>query len=114
MNNRGNINGPNGQSGSLLWIDIDSDHTVSELDAGAVVEVSSAGAVVITLPANAPTAGFYCHVDRVGAGTVQFVAGVGASIQSTAGNTPSIADQYGGATITKARGNVWKVQGGIS
>ena len=113
QNQRGNINGPNGQSGSLQFRTVTADYTITEIDAGAVVEVDSPDPVVITLEANAPASGFYCEVVRVGAGTVQFAAGPGATVLSSAGATPSIAAQQAGATITKRAAASWRVQGAI-
>lgn len=107
----GNINGPNGQSGSLQFTDVSAaTYTLSEIDAGHVLLVSSA--CVITLPATGPAAGFYVEVRRVGVGAVSFAGGGGATVNSTAGATPAIAAQWGSALVTR-NDTYWHVGGGI-
>ncbi len=106
------LNGPNGQSGSLRFVEVTANYDVTEADSGAVLLVT--GSVLITLPASTPAEGFYVEVIRMGAGTVDFRAGAGATVVSSAGATPAIAAQYQGATCTKLAGEQWIVIGGIA
>ena len=109
----GNINGQRGQTGGLMIKDITADYTITENDAGLQLRVT--GAVTITLPAGpSPGAGFFCEVIRWGAGAVAFAAGVGATVVSSSGATPSISAQYNGATITAEGSDTWLVIGALA
>lgn len=106
------LNGPNGQSGSLQFRTVSTSRALTEADAGAVLLVDAAA--VITLPASAPAAGFYCEIIRLGAGTVDLRPGAGATLVSSAGGTPAIAAQYQGATVTKLPGEQWIAIGALA
>lgn len=64
---------------------VTASYTLVAGDLGAIIEVNSATAVTITLPASVLAAGSEVRFIRVGTGTVTFAAGTGATV-----NTPSV------------------------
>jgi len=111
----GNMNGENGQTGSLRELARAADFTVSEVEGGAVIEADPAaagGTLTVTLPASVGP-GFFLEVTQVTAGTVTFAAGAGTSIVST-GAGPSLTAQWTSARVRRRDAGSWIVEGPVT
>lgn len=89
------------------------DYTLVLGDAGKVIEMNKASAVVLTVPANADVAfpvGTVLEVCALGAGTVTIDPAAGVTIRS-AGSLYDIAGQYGTASLRKRATNEWVLAG---
>ncbi len=118
MNNHaqtGNVNGKDGQTGSLTELARSADFEVVEADGGTVVEAdptAAGGTLTITL-GTAVGPGFFFDVLSITAGTVTFTAGAGTSIDS-AGAGPSITAQWTSARARRRSNGNWVVEGAVS
>lgn len=72
-------------------------YTLVAGDAGSIVEVNSASAVSVTVPASTFAAGQIVEVCQMGAGQVTIVAGSGVTLRNA--NGLKISAQYGSASI---------------
>lgn len=90
-------------------------YTLVAADLGRVVTLSNAGALNLTVPANADVAfpvGATITLYQAGAGQVTIVAAAGVTIRSTPGL--KIAAQYGVAELLKLDTNEWVAYGRLS
>lgn len=90
-------------------------------DCGAVVELNSASATVLTIPPNSTVAfpiGAVLEIARIGAGGVTITPGSGVTIPNrleAAGTTSrTLTSQYSSASIRQRATNVWVLTGDIS
>lgn len=91
------------------------DYTLALADAGAVVEINSASAQVVTVPPNGTVAfptGTVIEISRLGTGSATLAAGVGVTIRS-AGSLLAIGAQYGSAGLRKRDTNEWVLTGDL-
>ena len=85
-------------------------------DAGNVVSLNNAGAVTLTIPANATVAfAVETQIDwmTLGAGQVTFTPAGGVTMRSSGGKTKSTG-QYSAGTLYKIGTNEWLLAGDIS
>ena len=104
------VTGYNGVSATTTSLTVDATYNQKTLEA------NSTGAIVITLP-NTVASAVKIDVVQMGNGTVQFVAGTGASVNSRVGNTIYMSAQYSGATVyNNSAGNLaqWIVVGDVA
>jgi hypothetical protein len=107
-----------GGGGSLTLSTQTEDFTVAAADLATRILADRAGALIATLPNSLP-AGFNCSVAQEGAGSVFFVAGTGASIQSPLGADVKVSARYGAAFLLvkdNAGGTAadWRIRGDIA
>lgn len=92
------------------------DYTLVLGDAGKTVEINSASAQVVTVPANASVAfptGTVIEVSRYGAGTVTLAGAVGVTIRSR-GGLLAIGNQYASGSLRKRATNEWVLVGDLA
>ena len=81
-------------------------------DANKAVEVTTAGAVNLTIPTDASVSfpvGTVIEVDQMGAGKVTIVGASGVTVQSPV--TPTTRAQYSALLLRKRAANLWLVSG---
>lgn len=101
---------------SALLSSVSAHYTIVKSDAGKTLDVSSASAVIVTIPANSTTAfskGQKIEFLRNGAGAVSFLPDAGVTLNSKNGNR-KIAAQYSGAVLTKIDTNTWLLIGDLT
>lgn len=108
---------PVGSGGSLVTVTaVTDDYTLVLGDASKAVEMTAATAKTITVPPNASVAfdvGTVIEVARLGAGTVNILAGSGVTIRSPQTLT-ALASQYSVASLRKRATNEWVLAGDLS
>jgi hypothetical protein len=93
-----------------------SDYTLALADKGKAVEINSATAATVTVPAEADVdfpVGSYVEVDQMGAGQVTIEAGVGVTILSS-GDLTSLRGQYSTAVLRKRASDEWLLVGDLA
>ena len=108
------INWPTGEPGSILYTEVATSRSVTIADAGRTLRVDPGGGTVTLTLELTPDTGFFCQICQVGAGTVDFIAGAGATVDSTVGATPAVAAQFGCVTCERHPGTQWIVAGAIA
>lgn len=92
-------------------------YSAAATDNGALVTLTNASAITVTIPSGIGTDGAQINFVQMGAGQVNFV-GSGATIVSTGAtaNNPKLRATYSSATAicTSASGNTWLIIGDIS
>lgn len=91
-------------------------YTLAAGDAEFLIECPGAGAVTITLPADAVASipvGASIHVCGAGTGGLAFAAGAGATVSQPAAATLALAGQGSMATAIKAGANRWRLIGDL-
>lgn len=99
------------RAGLLSTRSVTGSYTLVAADAGMVLEVSSAFAVTITLPANVLPAGSVVEVVRMGAGAVTLAAGSGATVVAMDGL--GIEGQYGAVRVRARTATAFHVSGDL-
>lgn len=98
----------------LEVLTVTSDTTIAEGNDKDFIAVNSANPVTITLPSDASDPGIsigaHLTVFREGTGTVTFVAGAGATLNSTG---TQIFNQFEAVTVIKYAANTWTVLGNL-
>ena len=87
-------------------------YTLVLTDANKAVEVTTAGAVNLTIPTDASVSfpvGTVIEVDQMGAGKVTIVGASGVTVQSPV--TPTTCAQYSALLLRKRAANLWLVSG---
>lgn len=96
------------------YIAVPASRSVLASDEDNVLEADpSGGTVTLTLPTTLPI-GWFTSVRQTGTGTVDFVAGGGATVESTAGATPALSAQWVTVSIDKVDATTWVVTGSIA
>lgn len=116
MNNHartGNVNGRDGQTGSLEQRTATADLDVSESLAGVVLEIDPGGGTITVTLGISVGAGFFFEVLQTGAGTITFAAAAGTSIDS-AGAGPSLTAPWTSARMRRRSSGNWVVEGAVS
>jgi hypothetical protein len=91
-------------------------YTLVLTDSGKAVQVTTAGAVAVTVPPNSSVAfpvGSVIEIDQMGAGTVSIAPGSGVTLRSR-GNLLSLAGQYAVASIRKIATDEWLLAGDLA
>lgn len=86
-------------------------------DAGGVVELTAAEAIVMTLPTDATAAipeGAVVHVVQAGAGAVTFMAETGAKALVCCERSPKISGKDGVVRAIKTAPNTWRLTGDLA
>lgn len=110
--------GPQGVSGDIRYIDVltrtGASYTPVIGDAGCFLIMSHTSTITVTLPNDASLTfpiGYRIDFMTYGAGRIQFVAGVGASVNGTP--TLITRAQYSGVSVVKIATNSWIVVGDL-
>ncbi len=93
-----------------------SNYVLGVGDPGKVIEIDSASARVVTVPADADVAipvGGVVEICRLGAGTVTIAGAVGVTIRSP-GSLLSIARQYSSVSLRKRASDEWVLIGDLA
>jgi hypothetical protein len=104
---------------TLSTLSVNAQTTAYQLvlsDGGKVVEMSDAGALVLTVPANATVAfpiGSVVEVARMGAGAVTVAAAGGVTIRSR-GGLLAIGNQYGSVSLRTRATDEWVLTGDLA
>jgi len=91
-------------------------YTLALVDGGALVTLSNASPVTLTIPANGTVAfpvGTQVDLAQVGAGQVTVAAAGGVTLQS-AGSQVKLTGQYSAGTLVKLATNTWLLAGDLS
>ena len=93
-----------------------TSYTLVATDVGALVTLSNASAITLTVPPSVFTTGQVIDIQQIGAGQVTLAAGSGVTITSTGGTSaaPKLRAQYSGASILCTGSNTFTVFGDIA
>jgi len=93
-----------------------TSYTLVATDVGALVTLSNASAITLTVPPSVFTTGQVIDIQQIGAGQVTLAQGSGVTITSTGGtaSAPKLRAQYSGASILCTGSNTFTVFGDIS
>ena len=93
-----------------------TSYTLVATDVGALVTLSNASAITLTVPPSVFTTGQVIDIQQIGAGQVTLAQGSGVTITSTGGTTsaPKLRAQYSGASILCTGSNTFTVFGDIA
>jgi hypothetical protein len=106
--------GPPGPAGpnSVVTLLSSGTHTVVDADQGKFFQCNNSGPLVVTLPTT-PATSFECHFERDSSGTITFVAGSGATINSVASRV-TLASQFSVGTVKKLTATRWLLFGDLT
>lgn len=93
-----------------------ASYTLALVDAGTVIDVSSASNLVVTVPPNSTVAfpvGSIIELGRLGTGTVSVAAGAGVTVSSADGFL-KLRVQFSTASLRKTATNTWLLVGDLS
>ena len=93
-----------------------TSYTLVATDVGALVTLSNASAITLTVPPSVFTTGQVIDIQQIGAGQVTLAQGSGVTITSTGGtaSAPKLRAQYSGASILCTGSNTFTVFGDIA
>lgn len=86
-------------------------------DAGKLITLDNAGAIAVTIPANASVAydvGTSLKFAGIGVGAVTITGDTGVSINGSSGGSVAIDGQWGGVELTKLGTNSWLAIGKLA
>ena len=92
-----------------------ADYTIASADHGYYIRMNNSGNATVILVADSTEdipIGTTVVVGRTTANAVEFVAGAGATVYSSASLV--IAEQWGKATVMKTAANTWEVEGNLA
>jgi len=95
---------------------VGTSYTLQASDAGALVTLSNASAITLTVPPSVFAAGQVIDIQQIAAGQVTLAAGSGVTITSTGATAaaPKLRTQYSGASIICTASNIFTVLGDIA
>lgn len=94
-----------------------TSYTPGLSDAGKLITLDNAGAIAVTIPANASVAydvGTSLKFAGIGAGTVTITGATGVSINGSSGGSVVLDGQWAGVELTKLGTNSWLAVGKLA
>lgn len=88
--------------------------TIETSYANKILEIDPAGSTTTLNFPETMQRGFYCMIRLIGSGSVTMQATGSATMNSTAGSSPTISTQWGHATADKRSTTGWVISGDIS
>ncbi|PQO23071.1 hypothetical protein C2I36_09840 [Rhodobacteraceae bacterium WD3A24] len=107
-----------GKSGEApVTADGNASRTLALADKGGIIEMTSATANTVTIPAEASVdfpVGALVNISQVGAGTTTIAGDTGVTLNGVSAGSCTIDAQWGGAGLYKRAADAWVVQGAVS
>lgn len=105
-----------GSAATVPSVTYTTSGTLALTDAGKVVEMNSASATTVTIPANSSVAyltGTIIDVYRYGAGSVTLAGATGVTLRPPAGSPLTLRAQYSTVSLRKRATDEWAVSGDL-